>query len=136
MTVGRGHWHNPTVHAPSGYLPALWLRNRHAMTIYANVLRRPRDIGARRERWELPDGDFLDVDRVDAPDPDASLVVICHGLEGSSNSPYARKLMEHVAARGWRGSVFHFRGCSGEPNRRPRAYHSGDNAEIACAEQN
>ncbi len=50
--------------------------------------------------------------------------------EGSSNSPYARALMGAVRRRGWRGSVFHFRGCSGEPNRRPRAYHSGDSAEI------
>jgi predicted alpha/beta-fold hydrolase len=57
-------------------------------------------------------------------------VHLYHGLEGSSNSPYARTLMAHVRRRGWRGSVFHFRGCSGEPNRLPRAYHSGDTEEI------
>jgi predicted alpha/beta-fold hydrolase len=59
------------------------------------------------------------------------LVVLFHGLEGSSRSHYARALMHAVAMRGWHGVVVHFRGCSGEPNRLPRAYHSGDSAEIA-----
>ena len=59
------------------------------------------------------------------------LVVLFHGLEGSSHSHYARALMHAVAERGWNGVVVHFRGCSGEPNRLPRAYHSGDSAEIA-----
>lgn len=59
------------------------------------------------------------------------LVVLFHGLEGSSASHYARALMHAVAERGWHGVVVHFRGCSGEPNRLPRAYHSGDSAEIA-----
>jgi len=72
---------------------------------------------------------FVDVDFIDGP-ADAPWVHLYHGLEGSSNSPYARTLMEYTRQRGWRGSVFHFRGCSGEPNRLPRAYHSGDTAEI------
>ena len=58
------------------------------------------------------------------------LVVLFHGLEGSSGSHYARALMHAVVERGWHGVVVHFRGCSGEPNRLPRAYHSGDSAEI------
>jgi hypothetical protein len=86
-------------------------------------------VAFRRERWDTPDGDFVDVDFVDGP-PASPWVHLYHGLEGSSNSPYARMLMSHVRARGWRGSVFHFRGCSGEPNRLPRFYHSGDTAEI------
>jgi hypothetical protein len=57
-------------------------------------------------------------------------VVLFHGLEGSSRSHYALALMAEVARRGWRGVVVHFRGCGGEPNRLPRAYHSGDSAEI------
>ena len=61
--------------------------------------------------------------------PDAPLVVLLHGLEGSSASHYARALMVALMARGWRGVVPHFRGCSGEPNLMPRAYHSGDHAE-------
>jgi predicted alpha/beta-fold hydrolase len=53
-----------------------------------------------------------------------------HGLEGSSDSHYARDLMHSVQARGWTGVVAHFRGCSGEDNRLPRAYFAGDSAEI------
>lgn len=112
----------------------------------------------RRERIDTPDGDFLDLDwcakeqgkvgtpwtHIDAPPaggagagglpaaPPAAtpLVVLFHGLEGSSASHYARALMHAVVAHGWHGVVVHFRGCSGEPNRLPRAYHSGDSAEI------
>ena len=106
-----------------------WLRNPHLQTIYGSIgVRAPR-IEWRRERWETPDGDFVDVDFVDGPG-DAPWVHLYHGLQGSSDSRYARALMGHVRRRGWRGSVFHFRGCSGEPNRLARAYHSGDSAEI------
>lgn len=63
-------------------------------------------------------------------DANAPLVVLFHGLEGSSRSHYARALMQDVCSRGWRGAIAHFRGCSGEINRLPRAYHSGDSAEI------
>lgn len=85
----------------------------------------------RRERWNTPDGDFVDLDWLasDAA-PGRPLVVLFHGLEGSSHSHYARSLMRTVAALGWRGVVPHFRGCSGEANRLARAYHSGDSAEI------
>jgi uncharacterized protein len=61
---------------------------------------------------------------------DAPLVVLFHGLEGNSHSPYALHLMQVVQQKNWRGAVVHFRGCSGELNRMPRAYHSGDSAEI------
>jgi hypothetical protein len=57
------------------------------------------------------------------------VLVLFHGLEGCSQSHYARSVMRAAADRGWRGLVPHFRGCSGEPNRLPRAYHSGDSAE-------
>jgi predicted alpha/beta-fold hydrolase len=82
----------------------------------------------RRERIDTPDGDFVDLDWIDGPAA-APLVVLFHGLEGSSGSHYARAMMHAVRARGWRGVVPHWRGCSGEPNRLPRAYHSGDHAE-------
>lgn len=58
-------------------------------------------------------------------------MVILHGLEGSMDSPYVRRLMRAVAARGWTACVMHFRGCSGVPNRLPRSYHSGDTGDIA-----
>jgi predicted alpha/beta-fold hydrolase len=90
----------------------------------------------RRERWDTPDGDFVDVDWVlqDSAQPgednSAPLVVLFHGLEGSSTSHYAHALMAQVRDLHWRGVVVHFRGCGGEPNRLARAYHSGDSAEI------
>ena len=117
---------------PEPFSPAPWIANRHAQTLYAALAAPAPRMEFRRERWDTPDGDFVDVDFVDGP-AGTPWVHLFHGLEGSSNSPYARKLMEHVLQRGWRGSVFHFRGCSGEPNRLPRAYHSGDTAEVAWA---
>jgi predicted alpha/beta-fold hydrolase len=88
-------------------------------------------VGYRRERWETPDEDFVDVDFA-LPEPasdKARVLVLFHGLEGSSQSHYALSVMRAAADRGWRALVVHFRGCSGEPNRLPRAYHSGDSAE-------
>ncbi|HEY4999685.1 MAG TPA: hydrolase [Usitatibacter sp.] len=114
---------------PPRFTPAWWLPHAHLQTIYGALFARRPAIAFRRERWDTPDGDFVDVDFVDGP-RDAPWVHLFHGLEGSSNSPYALRLMERVRLRGWRGSVFHFRGCSGEPNRLARAYHSGDSEEI------
>jgi predicted alpha/beta-fold hydrolase len=115
---------SPTYRAPG------WLPGGHAQTIYP-LARRGLLPRYRRERWDTPDGDFIDLDWLASPaDADAPLVVLFHGLEGSSASHYARALMRALAHRGWAGVVPHFRGCSGEPNRLPRAYHSGDSAEI------
>ncbi len=83
----------------------------------------------RRERWDTPDGDFIDVDFCGDPGADQQ-VVLFHGLEGGSDSHYARAVAAHAVKLGWRLAIPHFRGCSGEPNRRPRAYHSGDSEEI------
>jgi len=117
------------VNPPPPFQPAAWLRNRHVQTVYAALFAPSPRVAMRRERWDAPDGDFVDVDFLDGPD-DAPWVNLFHGLEGSADSPYARMLMGLVAERGWRGSVMHFRGCSGEPNRMPRAYHSGDSEEV------
>jgi len=110
------------------YRAPKWLPGGHAQTIYPLVIK-PRPPAYRRERWDTPDGDFIELDWIDAP-ADAPLVVLFHGLEGSSASHYAVSLMAALRARGWAGVVPHFRGCSGRPNRLPRAYHSGDSAEI------
>ncbi|MGV7207793.1 YheT family hydrolase [Oxalobacteraceae bacterium A2-2] len=111
------------------YSAPLWLPGGHLQTIYpATRIARP-EVGYRRERWDTPDGDFIDVDFVDGQ-PGLPLVVLFHGLEGSSGSHYARSLMAALGERGWSGAVPHFRGCSGEPNRAPRFYHSGDAEEI------
>jgi predicted alpha/beta-fold hydrolase len=105
-----------------------WLPGGHAQTLYPLLIRGRRP-AYRRERWTTPDNDFIDVDWLDG-EAGRPLVVLFHGLEGSSASHYAVSLMEAVAARGWTGAVVHFRGCSGEVNRLPRAYHSGDSDEI------
>ena len=103
--------------------------NAHWQTIYGSLFAPRPAVAYRRERWETPDGDFVDTDHVYA-EPGRPWVLLFHGLEGSSQSPYARQLMHRVRARRWRGTVVNFRGCSGEPNRLARAYHSGDSAEV------
>jgi len=110
------------------YRAPIWLPGGDLQTIWAVALPRPK-VDYRRQRWELPDGDFIDLDWLDGP-PHAPLVVLFHGLEGSSDSHYARFLMAALRRRSWRGVVAHFRSCSGELNRLPRAYHSGDSEEI------
>ncbi len=109
-------------HAPS------WLPGGHAQTLWP-LLIKPQPLPLRRERWSTPDGDFIDVDHLDAPAA-APLLVLFHGLEGSARSHYAISTAHACRKAGWRLALPHFRGCSGELNRRPRAYHSGDSAEI------
>lgn len=108
-----------------------WLPGGNLQTLYPALLApRPRMVW-RRERWDTPDGDFIDLDWTTAPvAADVPLIVLFHGLEGSSRSHYAQELMHAVVQRGWQGVVVHFRGCGGELNRLPRAYHSGDSTEI------
>jgi predicted alpha/beta-fold hydrolase len=111
------------------YAAPRWLPGGHLQTIYpATCIAKPA-VQYRRERWDAPDGDFIDVDFVDGT-PGQPFLVLFHGLEGSSDSHYARATMAHIARLGWSGAVPHFRGCSGELNRAPRFYHSGDAQEI------
>lgn len=111
------------------YAAPSWLPGGHLQTIFpATCIAKPR-VAYRRERWQTPDGDFIDVDFVDGK-PERPFIALFHGLEGSSNSHYARALMAHIAALGWSGAVPHFRGCSGELNHAPRFYHSGDAQEV------
>jgi predicted alpha/beta-fold hydrolase len=105
-----------------------WLPGGHLQTIVASLFPPPR-VPLRRERWDTPDGDFIDVDFCGNPGA-AEQLVLFHGLEGSSDSHYARALAAQAVQRGWRLAIPHFRGCSGELNRKPRAYHSGDSEEI------
>ena len=111
------------------FQPAWWCRGPHAQTLWARLLRRTPRISYWRERLELPDGDFIDLDW--SENGSGPIVIILHGLEGSSASPYARGIMRAIERRGWRGVVMHFRGCSGEPNRLARSYHSGDTEDLA-----
>jgi predicted alpha/beta-fold hydrolase len=121
------------------YRAPLWLPGGHAQTIWPALYAR-RFHGApprfRRERWTTPDGDFVDVDHLQ-PEPGAAplapqqpLLVLFHGLEGSSQSQYSQAFAAMARERGWAFAMPHFRGCSGELNLAPRAYHSGDYEEI------
>ncbi|MBI3157952.1 MAG: alpha/beta fold hydrolase [Burkholderiales bacterium] len=135
-----------------------WLPGGHLQTIWPALVGRRRLAGALhylRERWETPDGDFVDVDFALAAAPDGvpepagaadaaptaraggrvelgarPLLVLFHGLEGSSSSHYAIAFALAARERGWDFALPHFRGCSGELNRAPRAYHSGDFEEV------
>jgi len=118
--------------------PPPWLPGGHLQTVWAARLARTHDgpdPAFHRERWDTPDGDFIDVDFAfdstpDTTGPEAPLLVLFHGLEGSSRGHYSLAMAEAARARGWRYVVPHFRGCSGDLNRAPRAYHSGDFKEI------
>lgn len=131
------------------YRAPLWLPGGNLQTIWPALWSR-RVAGLpiiyRRERWTTADGDFVDADWLDdttssskgpgpatAPaqgDACAPLLVLFHGLEGSSRSAYSEAFAGVARARGWQFVVPHFRGCSGEINRAPRAYHSGDYEEV------
>ncbi|RKH00863.1 hydrolase [Corallococcus praedator] len=107
------------------FIPAPGLRGAHAQTIFASLARPTRSPPLRRERRELPDGDFVDLDSFDGP-TGAPHVVVLHGLEGSSQAGYVTEVLRGAAKRGWGATAINFRSCSGEPNRLARAYHSGD----------
>jgi predicted alpha/beta-fold hydrolase len=116
------------------YRAPRWLPGGNLQTIWA-ALAASRHVGAAprwaRSRWTTPDGDFIDVDRAaHASAPGAPLLVLFHGLEGSSGSHYAVAFADFAAQHGLGFAVPHFRGCSGELNHAPRAYHSGDFEEI------
>lgn len=115
---------------PGGNLQTIW------PALYSKRVRGERPT-YRRERWNTPDHDFVDVDWLDTHDThDAEwmanrpLLVLFHGLEGSSRSHYAEAFAEYARGAGWSYVVPHFRGCGGDINLAPRAYHSGDFAEI------
>ena len=115
----------------SPYRAPAWLPGGHLQTLYAALLAPRLRVAFIRERWETPDGDFIDLDWTEkSAAATTPLVALFHGLEGGSRSSYATALMAATRDRGWRGVVVHFRGCGGELNRLPRAYHSGDSREI------
>ena len=118
------------------YRAPLWLPNSHAQTIIPALFARLPAVSYRRERWDTPDGDFIELDWLvheaggEQPSADAPLFVLFHGLEGSSASHYARTLMASARELGWHGVVPHFRSCSGPLNLLPRFYHLADSAEV------
>ncbi|MFT3954371.1 MAG: alpha/beta fold hydrolase [Piscinibacter sp.] len=114
------------------YRSPRWLPGGNAQTIWPALFGRRRHgppLRFRRERWDTPDADFVDADWL-GEDITAPLLVMFHGLEGSTKSHYAQAFADWARRHGWRFVMPHFRGCSGELNRAPRAYHSGDFEEI------
>jgi len=109
------------------FKPAWWLPGAHLQTLWATLARRRLQIPRKIERLELPDGDFLDLAWVG--NGQGPLILVLHGLNGSIESPYL-KIFQAIEQRGWRGVLMHFRGCSGEPNRLARSYHSGETGDL------
>lgn len=113
------------------FKPAWWLTNRHAQTLCSTLTRRVTAPVDSTERFELPDGDFIDLAwAVNGISADAPLVIFLHGLGGNIDSTYVAGQLRAFNQCGWRAVLMHFRGASAEPNRLPRAYHSGDTADL------
>ncbi|MDT0633057.1 alpha/beta hydrolase [Rubrivirga sp. S365] len=105
------------------YRPPRPLRSGHVQSVLPTLFRRVR-VAYRRERLELADGDLLDLDWTGSSDG-ARVAVVAHGLEGSTDRAYVRGMARALARRGWTVCAWNLRGCSGEPNRLARTYHSG-----------
>ncbi len=115
----------------SSYRAPFWLPGGHLQTIMPALFARLPAPAYRRERWDTPDGDFIEVDWASGQAaPEAPLFVLFHGLEGSSGSHYARSLVAAANARGWHAVIPHFRSCSGPLNLLPRFYHLADANEV------
>lgn len=110
------------------FRPAWWLPGPHLQTLWQPLFRRWPQPDTRRERLDTPDGDFLDLDwSGSAAGP---IVILLHGLSGSSRSPYIRGMQATLAKHGWQTVAMNFRGCGGQPNRTARGYHSGDTGDL------
>lgn len=112
------------------YRPAWWVPGGHAHTIWGKLFRPRSLVKTRLERIETPDGDFIDLHRLDAREGAPRLVVL-HGLEGTIRSHYLGGLLARAAERGWAADVLLFRSCGPELNRTPRFYHSGETGDLA-----
>ncbi|MBK1644781.1 hydrolase [Thiocapsa imhoffii] len=113
---------------PSGFKPAWWLPGGHLQTIWPALSRRAPPRNLYRRRIELADGDFIDLACASSVGP---RVLVIHGLEGGLDSHYAGTLVERLMREGFQPLFLHLRGCSDEPNRLDRAYHSGASDDLA-----
>ncbi|MEM7381127.1 MAG: alpha/beta fold hydrolase [Bacteroidota bacterium] len=123
----------PTI--PSAYRAPLFFRNGHIATIYSGLIRRVNGLHQARERLELPDGDFMDLDWSYASVPTPKVVILLHGLEGHGQRPYITGSAKLFNARGYDACAVNFRGCSGETNRLYRSYHSGATEDLDAVVQ-
>ncbi|AYC31108.1 hydrolase [Pseudomonas cavernae] len=116
----------------ASFQPAWWLPGPHLQTLWNSLGRRPPQLQRQRERLWLEDGDFLDLDWHGPHAAETPLVLVLHGLTGSSSSLYVLGLQQRLAAQGWASVALNWRGCSGEPNLLPRGYHSGVSEDLAA----
>ena len=115
------------------YTPAWWVPGAHLQTLWGKLVRRPPRVATRSERWATPDGDALEIRRLDAPadaPADTPRLLILHGLEGTIRSHYLRGLLARARDAGWAADVLIFRGCNGEIPRARRFYHSGETTDL------
>ena len=111
------------------FIPPWWAKNRHLQTLWGPLIRRLPPLPVmKRERLELNDGDFIDLEI--HRKPESPTLLLLHGLEGSINSPYIRGMINVALKKGWQIVVMHFRSCSGEPNRLVQSYHSGASHDL------
>ena len=114
----------------STYQPGLFFRNGHISTIYSGLVRRVNGLHQERERLELEDGDFMDLDWSYAEVPTPKVVILLHGLEGNGQRPYITGSAKLFNTKGYDACAVNFRGCSGETNRLYRSYHSGATEDL------
>jgi len=121
-------------HQPSEYIyrPAWWVPEGHSQTLWGKFFRRRPLLPVDLERWETPDGDFVEVYRLRAPAGRPRLLFL-HGLEGTIRSHYVAGFFGEAIRRQWAADLMLFRGCGAEPNRLPRFYHSGETGDLAFA---
>ena len=112
------------------YSPAWWIPGGHLQTLWGKLFRRQSPAPTVLERWDTPDGDFLEVHRLLA-NPGAPRVLLLHGLEGTIRSHYAQGLLNEAARRGWGADFLIFRSCGSEMNRTRRFYHSGETTDTS-----
>ena len=115
------------------YTPAWWVPGAHLQTLWGKLVRRPPRVETRAERWTAPDGDVIEMRRLDAPvdaSPDVPRLLVLHGLEGTIRSHYLLGLLDQARRRGWAADILIFRGCNGELPRARRFYHSGETTDL------
>ena len=115
------------------YKPVWFLRNPHLQTVFPTLSRHIFRVNYERERIDTPDGDFLDLDWLRSGARE--LVILCHGLEGSSRSNYILGMGRLLAQTGYDVLAMNYRGCSGTPNRLLPSYHSGKSDDLAWVVQ-
>ncbi|MCL1127656.1 hydrolase [Shewanella surugensis] len=111
------------------FSPPWWAKSPHIQTILPSLMKVLRPL-LKRERLELPDQDFIDLDWLSKPIDNQPIILMFHGVEGSADSHYIKRLLSKCKSINQCALVHHYRGCSGEINRLPRAYHSGDTQDV------